>query len=52
MQELIDKIERYVETTQECMDNTNLPQYVINLLNADMELFKEIVETLKKNKNG
>ena len=48
MQELIRKIEIHVETTEECMDNTALPEYVVDLLNADIKLFKEIAEELKK----
>lgn len=53
MEELIRKIEIYVETTEECMDNTSLPKYVVDLLNADLELFKEIANKLKlEKKNG
>lgn len=48
MQELIRKIEIHVETTEECMDNTALPEYVVDLLNSDIKLFKEIAEELKK----
>jgi len=47
MEELIRKIEIHVETTEECMDNTSLPEYVSELLNADNKLFKEIIEKLK-----
>lgn len=48
MQDLIRKIEIHVETTEECMGNTSLPEYVSELLNADNKLFKEIIQTLKK----
>jgi hypothetical protein len=48
MQDLIRKIEIHVETTEECMENTSLPEYVSELLNADNKLFKEIIQTLKK----
>jgi hypothetical protein len=48
MEDLIRKIEIHIETTEECMDNTALPEYVSELLNADNKLFKEIIETLKK----
>ena len=47
MEELIRKIEIHFETTEECMDNTSLPEYVSELLNADNKLFKEIIEKLK-----
>ena len=47
MEDLIRKIEIHVETTEECMDNTLLPEYVVNLLNSDNELFKEIIKKLK-----
>lgn len=47
MEELIRKIEIHVETTEECIENTSLPQYVSELLIADNKLFKEIIETLK-----
>ena len=48
MEDLIRKIEIHIETTEESMDNTALPEYVVELLNADNKLFKEIVETLRK----
>jgi predicted DNA-binding protein YlxM (UPF0122 family) len=45
---LIRKIEIHIETTEECIDNTGLPPYVINLLNQDNTLLKEVLEELKK----
>ena len=48
LQDLIRKIEIHVETTEECMENTSLPEYVSELLNADNKLFKKIIETLKQ----
>lgn len=48
--DLIRKIEIHVETTEECIDNTALPEYVDKLLKADNELFNEIIEHLKTNK--
>ena len=48
MEDLIRKIEIHVETTEECIENTALPKYVAELLNADNKLFKEIIQTLKK----
>jgi len=47
MEELIRKIEIHIETTEECIENTALPEYVIELLKEDNKLFKEIVEKLK-----
>jgi len=47
MEELIRKIEIHVETTEECIGNFALPKYVIELLEADNKLFKEVIETLK-----
>ena len=49
-QDLIRKIEIHVETTEECIDNTVLPEYVAELLKADNKLFNEIIEHLKTNK--
>lgn len=48
MEDLIKKIEIHIETTEECMDSTALPEYVVELLNSDNKLFKEIIDTLKK----
>lgn len=45
---LIRKIEIHIETTEECIDNTGLPPYVINLLTQDNTLFKEVLKELKK----
>lgn len=47
MEELIRKIEIHVETTEECIENTTLPEYVSELLKADNKLFNEIIEKLK-----
>ena len=47
MQDLIRKIEIHIETTEDCMDNTALPEYVVELLKADNKLFNEIKEKLK-----
>ena len=47
MEDFIRKIEIHVETTEECMENTSLPEYVSELLNADNKLFNEIIERLK-----
>jgi hypothetical protein len=47
MKDLIRKIEIHVETTEECIENTSLPEYVTELLNADIKLFNKIIEILK-----
>jgi hypothetical protein len=47
MEDLIRKIEIHIETTEECMDNTALPEYVAELLRADNKLFNEIIKKLK-----
>lgn len=43
MIDLIRKIEIHLETTEECIENTSLPQYVVELLEADNELLSEVV---------
>lgn len=43
MKDLIRKIQIHLETTEECMENTSLPQYVVELLEQDNELLGEVV---------
>ena len=46
IEDLKKKIEIHVETTEECIDNTSLPEYVVEILNSDNKLFQEIIENL------
>ncbi len=50
IEDLIIKIKIHVETTEECIENTSLPEYVAELLKTDNKLFNEIIENLKINK--
>lgn len=50
--ELIRKIEIHIETTEECMDNFSLPDYVKQLLDQEIELHKLTVEHLKNLTNS
>lgn len=43
MKDLIRKIEIHLETTEECIENTSLPQYVVELLEADNKLLEEVI---------
>jgi hypothetical protein len=43
MEDLIRKIQIHLETTEECIENTSLPQYVVELLEADNKLLSEVV---------
>jgi hypothetical protein len=43
MKDLIRKIEIHLETTEECIENTSLPPYVVELLEADNRLLSEVV---------
>jgi hypothetical protein len=43
MEDLIRKIQIHIETTEECIENTSLPQYVVELLEADNKLLNEVV---------
>jgi hypothetical protein len=43
MKDLIRKIQIHIETTEECIENTSLTQYVVELLEADNELLGEVV---------
>ena len=43
MENLIRKIQIHLETTEECIQNTVLPEYVVELLEADNKLFAEVV---------
>lgn len=45
--EILRKIEIHVETTKECIDNFDLPKYVIELLNQEIELYETIIKHLK-----
>lgn len=45
--EIIRKIEIHIETTKECIDNFNIPAYVIALLEQDIVLYEEILKFLK-----
>ncbi len=44
---LIRKIEINIETTEECIDNFNVPDYAKDLLLQDIEFHKEIISSLK-----
>jgi len=46
--ELVGKIETHIETTKECMDNFNTPDYVNELLKQDNQLFLEIINKIKR----
>ncbi len=48
LEDLIRKIETHIETTEECIENHSLPQYVIDLLVADNALFIQILDKLKQ----
>ena len=43
MEHLIRKIQIHLETTEDCIENTSLPQYVVELLEADNKLLSEVV---------
>jgi hypothetical protein len=43
MEDLIRKIQIHLETTEECIENTSLPKYVVELLEADNKLLSEVV---------
>jgi len=45
---LVGKIETHIETTKECMDNFNTPDYVNELLKQDNQLFLEIINKIKR----
>lgn len=47
MKDLIRKIEIHLETTEECIENTSLPPYVVELLEADNRLLSEVVTKYK-----
>ncbi len=47
-QELIRKIEIHIETTEESIENFNLPQYVIDLLDKDNALLKQATDLLRE----
>lgn len=37
------KIEIHIETTEECIDNFGIPEYVKKILEQDIELYREIL---------
>lgn len=41
------KIEIHIETTQECIENFGIPNYVKELLEQDIELYREILQKTK-----
>lgn len=45
---LLNKIRIHVETTEECLDNFNLPRHVVELMNQDLDLFREVITFLKQ----
>lgn len=46
--EMKRKIEIHIETTEECIENFGIPNYVKELLEQDIELYKEILERYTK----
>jgi hypothetical protein len=50
MEDLIRKIQIHLETTEECIENTSLPQYVVELLEADNKLLSEVVTNYQTEK--
>lgn len=46
--ELLKKIEIHIETTEECMENFNIPDYVGALLKQGNQLFLEIINKIKR----
>jgi hypothetical protein len=44
--ELVRKIKIHVETTEDCMENFNIPEYVKKLLEGDNKLFRYIINSL------
>ena len=50
MEDLIRKIQIHIETTEECIENTSLPQYVVELLEADNKLLSEVVTNYQAEK--
>lgn len=47
-EELLNKLHRHVELTEECLDNFGLPNYVVELVTADNDLFNEVISFLMK----
>lgn len=47
-EELLNKLHRHVELTEECLDNFGLPNYVVELVTADNDLFNEVIIFLMK----
>ncbi len=43
---IIRKIEIHIDTTEECIDNFGLPQYVEELLTDDIKLYREAITHL------
>jgi hypothetical protein len=46
-EELYNKIRIHVETTEECLDNFNVPTYVRELMQQDLELFVLVMKHLE-----
>ncbi len=47
-EQLLNKIKIHVETTEECLDNFNLPRHVVDLMNQDLDLFREVITFLNQ----
>jgi hypothetical protein len=47
-EELLQKLHRHVELTEECLDNFGLPNYVVELVTQDNELFNQVIIYLMK----
>ena len=39
---MLQKLQNYIETTEECLDNFNLSKLEIEIINQDLAMFKEI----------
>lgn len=44
---MLKKLQIYIETAEECIDNTNVNGWMEAMLRKDLEMFKEIEEYLK-----
>lgn len=44
---MLKKLQIYIETTEECIDNTNVNGWMEAMLRKDLAMFKEIEEYLK-----
>jgi len=46
-EEIIADIDRHIETTEECVDNFGIPDYVTELMNGDIFFVKEVKEWIE-----